>query len=246
MLKHLPDCWISPIVWFSLRKNFNLKIIVSSLKKSWRCHDIFNINHNHVLSCFLKRIIKSLFIFSSLPFSVRNKSSSISNEDKNSALIGSVERSNIGDRIRRKENHGKLLWIKDLILLWFKVSFRSWTPIVLELTFTIHRSFLWHFLIDCYLSLLICHCIMVIFQIFSSSEFFKHYHFIFSHFRCNIQKFIFLLLLGQINYITPTLFIFRFKCFEEIIKCFILLGHFTNTFVEWTTLFSFLTFHKFL
>ena len=81
VLKHLPNSWVSPIIWNILRKYFYLEIIVPSLEKSWTCINFFNIETNKVLSSLFKSIVEGLFVLFSLSFTIRNETITISHKD---------------------------------------------------------------------------------------------------------------------------------------------------------------------
>ena len=66
--------------------------------------DVLNIEAEHIPPSVLKCILKSLFVLLSLAFAISNHALSVSYEDEDSSLIDSVQRSDVGHRIRVEED----------------------------------------------------------------------------------------------------------------------------------------------
>ena len=82
MFQHLPDGWITPVVGHLLREDIDLKVIMATRENSWAREDLIDIQANHVLSCFLHCIIKSLLVLLGFAFPISHAAISIAKEDK--------------------------------------------------------------------------------------------------------------------------------------------------------------------
>jgi hypothetical protein len=89
------------------------------------------------------------------------------------------------------------------------------------------------------LSVLLSHPLVVILKALPASELIHHYHLVLTHLWCDVQKLVFLVLLGKVDDVGPPLLILILEVLEEIVEAFITLTHAADTLVQ--TL-SFLTF----
>ena len=90
-LKHLPDHWIAPVVWPSLRPNANLEVIVSTFQHSWDSPPLVPVQTNHVLLEFPESIVESHFVIGSLAFAEADNAFAIADENEDTPLVDSIQ-----------------------------------------------------------------------------------------------------------------------------------------------------------
>ena len=73
--------------------------------------------------------------------------------------------------------------------------------------------------------LLSLHLVIVALQVFATSKFLQHYHLIFPLIWGLLKKTRLLLLLGEIDNISPALLVLCFKLLKELIEPLIAFGH---------------------
>jgi hypothetical protein len=132
--------------------------------------------------------------------------------------------------------------IKDFVFGWLKVPFSVSSMILMG---CFHR-FLGHVESRLVLllvgnrgfKLMICHFIIVVRKILSSSKFLHHHHLVLSHLWSHLQESILLLILSQIDNVCPSLLVFGLEISEELIERLVFLSHFSNTLIKGFTLVS--------
>ena len=90
-LKHLPDHWVTPIVWYFLRPNAYLEVIVSTFKHGWHSPPPVPVQAYHVLLELPESIIEGHFVVSSLTFAVTDYSFPIADEYEDAPLVDSIQ-----------------------------------------------------------------------------------------------------------------------------------------------------------
>lgn len=76
------------------------------------------------------------------------------------------------------------------------------------------------------LIMLLCLDILIVaVKVLAASELLKHHHLILSLIRGLLKKACLLLLLSEIDYVSPTLLVLRLEVLEELIEALIALGH---------------------
>lgn len=91
-----------------------------------RCRVHYRVRYtDHVLTKLLERLVKGLFVVGALALTKAAKTSAITNKDKHAPMIDSIERGNIGNRVRVDKDQGEVLGTKDLTSFSLKVAL--WT-----------------------------------------------------------------------------------------------------------------------
>ena len=215
VLKHFPHGWIAPIVGDGLWEYFDLEVIMSSRKYPRTCKHFLNVQANQVLSSFLKCVIECLLIFLSLALSIWNQAISVTHKYQDSSRVYSVKGGNICYRVWGHENERELFCIENFISCRFKVSSctRSMELVCCFLRFL--REIKWTKLIlfmnNSRSLLILRHLSIIILKVFSASKLLHHDHLIFPHLWGNLKESIFLLILSQIDNISPSLLIFSLE-----------------------------------
>ena len=191
MLKHLPNGWISPIIWYGLWENLNLKIIMSSLQESWWSKHLLHIEAHQILPSFFKSVIEGLLVLLSFSFSIGHQPISISNKNQNSSRVDSVERCDICYGIRCHENQSEMVWIENLVSFWLEISLSVGTMVLVSLRHRGLRHIEWAKLVLLTRSssflLVDFHQVMVVVQVFTATKLLHHDHLILPHLRCDFQ-----------------------------------------------------------
>ena len=96
------------------------------------------------------------------------------------------------------------------------------------------------------LSLEIIQLLPIVFEIFSSSEFFHHYHLVLTHLWCDFEKSIFLIILSKVKNACPTLLVLSLKVLKKFVERLISRCQLFDWRIERFSLFSLVTLNKVL
>ena len=136
-----------------------------------------------------------------------------------------------------------MVWIENLVSLWLKIPLSVGAMVLVSLSHGGLGHIEWAKLIlltrSSSLLLVDLHQVIVVVQVFTATELLHHDHLVLSHLGSDFQKLFFLLFLGQINDVCPSLFVFGFEITKEFIESFVFLGHFPYGLVERFTFLSF-------
>ena len=62
VLQHLPNCWVSPVVWNGLREDLDLEVVMTTFQKTRGGEHLLDIQAHKVLSCLLESIVECLLV----------------------------------------------------------------------------------------------------------------------------------------------------------------------------------------
>ena len=121
-LEHLPDGWVTPVVWPALRPDPEVEVIMSTLKNRGHGPPSIPVQAHHVLLQLFERIVKGHFIVSCLALAKADNAFTIADENKDTSLVYSIESSDIGHTVRVHEDQCELFRIVNFVPLVLKVA----------------------------------------------------------------------------------------------------------------------------
>ena len=98
-LQHLPDSRIAPVVRNHLRPDLDLEVIVATSERSRDSEVFVPVQQYHVLLQLLEGLIEGCFIVFTLTFTKADCATAVSNEDKYTAMVHSIQSCHVTDTI---------------------------------------------------------------------------------------------------------------------------------------------------
>ena len=223
VFQHLPNGRVTPIVRNLLRVDLNLEVVVTTSEHAGTREHLVDVEAEHVSAGVLERILESLLVFFGLTLAVGDHASTVANEDEHTALVRSIERGDIRDRVRVEEDEREVSRIEALVGLRLEESLDIGALEVIDGVggplVEIMRHLFRVLVVSDGLSTLHVgrHCVVVL-QILSSSELLHHDHLVLAHLGSNLKQLVLLLLLGQVDDVGPALLVLSLEALEEFIE----------------------------